>query len=214
MRRFDAHYNEWRQVRIQKVESIFGKEFFKNKTILELACGYGHTGMYFFNLGAKVTFAEGREEHVNEFRKQHPDQEIILLNQEYKWDLNRKFDLIIHWGVLYHLDNWQQDLSCAAKHSDLILLESEVCDSDDENVDIKIEGCDRYDQEMGPFASRPSASNIEKNLTNLGFSFTRYDDADLNCLHHDYSWKVGNTLEWRYGLRRFWVVNKNAKYYI
>ena len=30
------------------------------------------------------------------------------------------FDLIIHWGVLYHLENWEQDLSAFVKTSELL----------------------------------------------------------------------------------------------
>lgn len=209
MERFGDHYTSWRMTRLNKIESIFGKQFFKGKKILELACGYGDNGMHFVNLGAEVTFAEGRQEHIDVFKKRYPDQEIILLNQEFEWDLQRKFDIVIHWGVLYHIDKWQQDLACVAKHANLIFLESEVCDSDDETVDLKLEPADRYDQELGPFASRPSANNIEKNLKELGFKFTRYDDKDLDAGMHEYSWKVENTLTWKYGLRRFWVVNKN-----
>jgi len=210
MERFGEHYESWRMTRQAKIESIFGKEFFKGKTILELACGYGDNGMHFANLGAKVTFAEGRQEHIDVFKQRYPDQEIILLNQEFEWDLQRKFDIVIHWGVLYHIDKWQQDLACAVKHANLIFLESEVCDSDDEDAELKPEASDRYDQELGSLASRPSANNIEKNLKQLGFKFTRYDDKDLDAGMHQYSWKVENTLTWKNGLRRFWVVNKNV----
>jgi predicted RNA methylase len=210
MERFGDHYNTWRQVRVQKVESIFGKEFFKGKTILELACGYGDIGMHFDSLGAKVTFAEGRQEHIDIFKKRYPDKEIIQLNQEFPWDLKRKFDIVIHWGVLYHIDNWQQDLSCVVKHTNLIFLESEVCDSDNEDLDLKPEASDRYDQELGKFASRPSANNVEKNLKQLGYKYTRYDDADLNSGFHVYDWEVKNTDTWYHGLRRFWVVKKNV----
>jgi SAM-dependent methyltransferase len=208
MERFGGHYDDWRRVRIQKIESIFSKEYFKDKTILELGCGYGDIGMHFVQLGAQVTFAEGRQEHIDVFKQRYPDIEIIQLNQEYPWNLNKKFDIIIHWGVLYHLDKWQQDLSCAAKHTNLMFLETEVCDSDDEDIDLKVEPSDRYDQEIGRFASKPSANNVEKNLKQLGYKFTRYDDSDLNSGFHEYNWEVKNTELWRNGLRRFWVVKK------
>ena len=210
MERFGDHYNTWRQTRIQKVESLFGKEFFKNKTMLELGCGYGDIGMHFDGLGAKVTFAEGRQEHIDVFKKRYPDKEIIQLNQEFPWDLERKFDIVIHWGVLYHLNNWQQDLLSLSRHTNLIFLETEVCDSDNEDIDLKLEPSDRYDQEMGSCASRPSANNVEKNLKQLGYKYTRYDDKDLNSGFHEYDWEVKNTDTWHYGLRRFWVVKKNV----
>ena len=56
----DGNYIEWRRTRIEKVESLFGKDFFKGKKMLELGCAMGHTGRHFEELGATVTFAEGR----------------------------------------------------------------------------------------------------------------------------------------------------------
>jgi len=210
---FDGHYDQWRINRIAKIESIFGKEFFKDKTLLELGAGHGHIGNYFKTLGAKVVFAEGREEHVKTIQSKNPNDQVIHLNQEFAWDLKRRFDIIIHWGVLYHLNNWQQDLQCTLKHSNLVFLESEVCDSDDKNAEIKLPSSNRYDQELGEFATRPSAANVEENITKNGFSFIRYDDNDLNSYSeydkHLYDWKVENSLKWEHGLRRFWVVNKN-----
>ena len=108
----DGNYIEWRRTRIEKVESLFGKDFFKGKKMLELGCAMGHTGRHFEELGATVTFAEGRPEIVETIDKINPDSKIIQLDQEHEWDLGERFDIIIHWGVLYHLDHWKEDLAC------------------------------------------------------------------------------------------------------
>jgi SAM-dependent methyltransferase len=208
---FQGTYVEWRKTRIRKIEKIFGKDFFENKSILELGCGYGHIGKYFQEtLKSKVTFCEGKEFFIDEIKRNNSDSEVITLDQDKPWDLNRKFDIVIHWGVLYHLDNWQQDLICAMKHSDLIFLESEVCDSDDENYEFKLDDHNGYDQALNKKATRPSASFIEKIIVQNDFSFERYDDADINHSKHRYDWVVKNKTENLndYGKRRFWVVKK------
>jgi hypothetical protein len=41
---FKGHYNNWRKTRIDKILSIFDKEFFKGKTVLELGAGHGDFG--------------------------------------------------------------------------------------------------------------------------------------------------------------------------
>ena len=129
--RFMDHYRGWRPKRISKIESIFGKEFFKDKTILELGCGYGDIGKHFVEkLGSIVTFAEGRQEHIPFIKENNPNSKVVLLDQEKLWNFDEKFDVIIHFGVMYHLKNWKQDLECALKHTDLIILESEIADSD------------------------------------------------------------------------------------
>lgn len=215
--RFMDHYRGWRPTRIKKIENIFGTEFFKDKTILELACGYGDIGKHFReNYGSIVTFAEGREEHLPFIQENNPDSEVLHLDQENNWNLNKKFDIIIHFGVMYHLDNWKQDLECTMKHTDLIILESEIADTN-KVVELKIVDPKGYDQAINDngIATRPSASYVEKVFEENGFSYVRYDDADLNDGIHRYNWEVsgdadreGYTRNHGGGLRRFWVARR------
>ena len=94
-----------KNVKKEEICEIFGADFFKDKTILELGCGMGQIGDHFKHLGATVTFAEGRECFANEMRKLFPTNEIHVLDQENEWTFDKKYDIIIHLGVLYHLDN-------------------------------------------------------------------------------------------------------------
>jgi SAM-dependent methyltransferase len=215
--KFMDHYRTWRPTRIRKIEKIFGESFFKDKTLLELACGFGDIGKHFReNRGAVVTFAEGRKEHLSFIEENNPGAEVLHLNQEYLWDLKRKFDIIIHFGVMYHLDNWKQDLECALKHTDLIILESEIADSN-KVFEAKVIDPISYDQAINGkrIATRPSASYVEKVFEDNGFIFIRYDDADLNDGLHRYDWKVtGDAEKPGYGrndgggMRRFWVARR------
>lgn len=211
-------YTGWQQRRIEKIEKLFGKEFFKDKSVLEVACGYGHIGKYFREVcGANLTFTEGRQEHLEFISQNNPDSTVMQLDQETNWNLNKKFDVLIHFGVMYHLNNWQQDLECALKHSDLIILESEIADTDKLVAYKIIDDPNGYDQALNPagIATRPSAAYVEKIFEDNGFTFTRYDDADLNDGVHRYDWPVtcsadvdnynrGNGL----GLRRFWIAKR------
>lgn len=208
---FQGTYDGWRKTRIKKIEEVFGKYFFMDKTILELGCGYGHTGKYFSEvLKSKVTFAEGNKSFIEFIQKNNPTSEVLLLDQDKDWNLEKKFDIIIHWGVLYHLENWKEDLLNTMKHSDLIFLESEVANSDDDNFEFKFEDHDGYDQAVNKKATRPSANFIEKIITENGFSFERFDDASINYHNHRYDWVVTNDPEKRekYGRRRFWILKR------
>jgi hypothetical protein len=205
---FNDHYIDWRIKRISKILELYGKDFFNNKSILELGCGLGDIGKEFISFGADVTFAEGRSDHCKKLKEKFPTSEIINLNQNKIWELEKRFDIVIHWGVLYHLNDWKSDLISTLKHSDLIFLESEVSDSDDVNFDLKIKEKDGYDQALDGIGSRPSANNVELFIKNLGFDIERFDDENLNSSFHQYSWKVTNTDTWRHGLRRFWIIKK------
>jgi SAM-dependent methyltransferase len=215
--KFMDHYRSWRPVRIKKIEQIFGEDFFKGKSILELACGFGDIGKHFKeNRGANVTFTEGRVEHIQNIQENNPGSEVFQLDQENEWNLNRKFDIVIHFGVMYHLDNWKQDLECALKHTDLIILESEIADTN-KIFEAKVIDPDGYDQAINDkkIATRPSASYVEKVFEDNGFEFKRYDDADLNDGIHRYDWVVtGDAERENYnrndggGMRRFWVAKR------
>ena len=204
---FYGHYVDWRKSRIEKLISILGESWFNGKTILELGCGYGDIGRELQKLGSLVTFAEGKKEHVEQMKLMGRGPEIILLDQDNDWCLNRKFDLVIHWGVLYHLDNWKRDLEISIKHGKIVSLETEVIDSDDPEIESKLEEC-WYDGALNHVGSRMSAGNVEKVFNEIGVVFNRYDDKDLNASYHCYDWKVGERSPgiWSSGTRRFWMI--------
>jgi SAM-dependent methyltransferase len=205
---FDGHYAAWQQSRINKIISIFGQEFFKNKNILELGCGHGYIGKYFQDIGANVTFAEGRQEHLDNIKSRMPEANTILLNQENDWNLEKEFDIVIHWGVLYHIDRWKEDLQTAIGHGKIVFLESEVCDSDDPEIEIKATEPDAYDQAINKIGSRPSAEMIERIILKTSALYKRYDDSDINAGTHKYDWAVQNTNQYSDGQRRFWIIKK------
>jgi hypothetical protein len=205
------HYFAWRSSRISKLEKLFGRAFFKDKSLLELACGHGHIGEHFSKLGADVTFADGRQILLDIVKQNQGTVKTILIDQDMPWSLPWSFDIIIHWGVLYHLDNWKADLKTALQYTDLMFLESEVADSDDPDFEIKVDESEASDQALHRKGSRPTASMIERHLIGIGAEFTRYDDIDLNADFHRYDWEVSNSKTWDHGLRRFWVVSAHKE---
>jgi hypothetical protein len=218
--KFLVYYSDWQKNRINKIIQIFGEKFFENKTILELACGYGDIGKYFReNLGSNVTFAEGREEHIPFIKENNPGAEVISLDQETNWNLGKKFDIVIHFGVTYHLDNWKQDFECAFNHANsYMIFESEIADSKNPLGEFKFIDINGYDQALSEtkICTRPSSIYVEQQITRLGGHFVRYDDADLNANTHNYSWqetgKADHDTNYNrssgIGLRRFWVIKK------
>lgn len=209
--KFGAHYTDWREVRIKKIIQILGKDSFKGKTLLELGCGYGDIGREFEKLGAIVTYAEGRKEHLDMVKKLYPKAHTVLLDQDAHWEFDKKFDIIIHMGVLYHLENWKEDLTRTLKHSDLVVLESQVIDSLSDKCEIRMDEFNTGDdQALHGIAVRTSAPHIEKHITELGATFTRYDDSDLNSPPHIYNWTSTLTGRNIYNMlgRRFWIIKK------
>lgn len=210
--KFVGHYLSWRKARIQKLVSILGKGWFKGKTVLEMACGYGHIGREIQAFGATVSFADGDPEHVKmaaELNADIPGSEFIVIDQDKPWHFPKRFDLLIYWGILYHLNDWRADLKRAIRHGDIIALETEVMDS--ENIqELKVDE-NWYDGAKNGIGTRPSAAAVEDFIRKNGFEFTRYDDQDLDAEYHCYSWKPGICPgQWKDGLRRFWILRRKA----
>jgi len=215
---FGGNYNQSRLLRVCKLEQIFGHDWFKGKSILELGCGYGNVGLYFKDLGAEVTFSDARQEFLDVIKLKDSTANTLLIDQDKKWDLKKQFDLVIHWGVLYNLNNWQQDLKCALKHSKFLSLESAV-NTYDYDIEFKIVNFDYGKEHIGCFnntGTLPSISKIENELTG---NIKRYDDADLNSNFFQYTlicndnYKVipKDIKSWKdnfvYGGRKFWLIN-------
>jgi len=218
--KFGLVFNDWRIKRVRKLEQIFGVDWFQGKKILELGCGYGNVGLYLQNLGAEMTFCDARTDFLDVIKGKCQKAKIICLNQEKKWDLNDRFDLIIHWGVLYHLNNWKQDLECALKQTKYLCLESAV-NKFENSVEFKVRGYVGDKKIYTAFdgvGTLPSSSLIEGQFNQ--YANIRFDDEDLNGqgnfmytqpsneIFTGDEFEINNWDDIRvYGQRKFWLVN-------
>lgn len=196
---------DWTKTRLTKLREILGDEWFQDKKILDVGCGHAENGKALVELGAQVTFTDGREQTV-EWLKFH-GLPAFVMDQDQPWTVDGPFDLIVHWGVLYHLNNWKQDLQCALDRSPLICLETEIQDVDDPTFEYKIDDIDHYDQALNKVGTILSGAHVEAYLTSLGATCTRYDEG-LNAGPMIYDWKDANTNHFKRGQRRFWMVRR------
>lgn len=210
-------YDDWTKKRINRVVSIFGKEWFNRKTVLELGSAHGDIGIELLKLGADVTFSDARQEHlksiVNNLSQYNFIPKTICFNQNERYDMSMKFDLVLHLGTLYHIENWQQDLECALNHTNTMILESAVFPSE-RQMKHPVYGPYKCDN---PHLTQ---EGIESHLRDLGCKFIRFDLPELDSIggwfnqdfkdNHIYSWHVprGVTIGETDHYRRFWLVLK------
>lgn len=200
---FKGHYQNWQQTRLNGIKKYVGFDFFKDKTVHELGCGPGFFGHQALLNGAKdVICSDARDEYKTlvlntsdklKFQKVDCDGEIYI----------DPVDLIIHFGVLYHIKNVESHIQSLANLTKYIFLETEVCDSFDEKIILTRE--EGYDQSVYNIGSRPSPSFIEKQLDKAGFNFYLIKDPVLNSQFHVYNWDHKNDDSYRHGFRRFWI---------
>ncbi|MFH0921495.1 MAG: methyltransferase [Fibrobacterota bacterium] len=212
---FSGPYDEWRMKRVNKMLEIFGIDFFKNARILELGSGFGETGAIFAELGANVLCLEGRQQSVNVAKLLYRNLSNFRCEQhnlEDDFSHFGRFDLIIHFGVLYHLQEPKVNLHYCMKCSDRIILESAVVDSQDTQYCIRVsENRSLVDQSVIGFGSRFSPFFIESVFEEAGYSVQRHFTRDLNLKgFFAYDWKHRRFARGRGHLRRFWYFSKNT----
>lgn len=214
---FSGHYEAWRETRFAYILSRFGPDAFKGRSLLEMGAGHGILGSRFQELGAAVTCAEARADHVATGAARFPAQRFVCQNLEEDFRHLGIYDVVLHTGLLYHLAQPERHLRWLAEVTgEWLILETEVADSDDPEFILNIaEQSEAYDQSFVGVGTRPSAAYIERVLRSAGFTVERCDDPRINSGFHRYDWPVTNSDTWRFGswehgLRRFWLCRKTT----
>lgn len=221
---FHNSYENWRVRRCNKIIEIYGLGYFKGKRILELGAGHGDIGAFFAELGAQVLCLDGRSQNVNFAALKHrkiPNIGFKQFNLEQDFSSVGRFDLIINFGLIYHLRNVNSHLRCCFSIADDMLVETVVCDSTDPNKIFFCEERQEVDEEaLEGTGSRPSPFYIERIAHENNFEVLRYFTADLNSGQENpteyqfrYDWKHKNddSFNAHFGgpdLRRFWRFRK------
>lgn len=200
---FVNHYIDWTRSRMEGVRKYIPQSFWTGKTLLEVGAGHAHNGNEFSKLGAEVTACDARTEHLEVVNSLYPHINTFVLDAD-KDKITRHYDVILHWGLLYHVQNIKEHLTDVCHNCDFLLLETEVADSDDPNFVLKTleEG---YDQAFNSIGSRPSEKYVEEILRTNGFVFQMITDPIINSGFHHYNWTIKNTNNWEKGMRRFWI---------
>lgn len=188
--KFIYHQNFYK-ARLNKIINIFGKDWFQNKKILELGACHGHIGIELLQLGADVTFTDLRQNNLDIIKNQledlnYFDPNLQVLNQEEKYRFPNSFDLTLHLGVLYHIENWKQDLECALNTSKLVILETNVRntispDTVKHNTDSEVPSLEPY-LGYNKKLSVVCQESLESHITKLGCKFIRFDNHELNVV--------------------------------
>jgi hypothetical protein len=225
-------FDQWKKNRVNKIVNIFGKDWFPGKKIHEFGCAHGEVGEELLRLGAEVDFSDVREENLDEIHKRFKNNNYIpntqILDQNKPYELKRHYDLLLHFGLLYTLPNWKQDLECAMKHSNLMMLESIVLpESGVKETLVEIKSpLQNYTSVADTWAMNTEEA-IEKHLTDLGCKYIKFNNRSLNTtgwldnrllLNNVYDWipdintydmnHKNNETNKMYFYRRMWLVIK------
>jgi hypothetical protein len=105
-----SNYNpEWQDNRINFILKHYPVEFFQGKRILELGSFNGYIGYRFSLMGADVHCLEGRQDNVDNIRRDYPSLNVELANldtPDWRWG---NWDIIINFGLYYHLEHYHKE---------------------------------------------------------------------------------------------------------
>jgi SAM-dependent methyltransferase len=170
---------------------------------IDVGCGVGDLTKFLSNQGYRVTGVDGRGENVAEAKRRYSNINFVVQDAE---DLSKEdvgtFDLVLCFGLLYHLENPFRAIRRLHSLTGKILLVETMCfPSSSTTMELLDEGV-AEDQGLNYVAFYPSESCLVKMLYRAGFPFV----YTFRTLPADelYSESV-----WRKRLRTFLVASRS-----
>jgi SAM-dependent methyltransferase len=206
----DYQDDDWTRKKIKTIIEHYGHRFFYNKRVLDLGCGYGDIGAAFARLGADVLCVDARQSNLDIIQKKHPYLKTLRADLDNDWPIDISYDIIISLDLLCHLKNFEKHFTDICSRGEHIILETEVCDSNDPNLHIPI-----FEEKSIPtlsfngIGSILSSSHIEARLAALGAEYKKITDSKLNSGSYKYDWATLNTNSRQSTNRRLWFIHKN-----
>lgn len=201
------YHKAWQENRINFIRNKYGEDFFNGKKVLELASCNGRIGNFFHEAGADVLCLEGRRENIEVIKEVYPDLTCELTNldrPDWPWG---QWDIIVNFGILYHLEHYHTEflINCLDNNCNLLFLETIVIDRPEPKLFFREE--EGFDQSLSGRAGYPTTSFVENIFDHAyGKTYTRYDLEELDGGGHYYSWKPTNDGSMQAANRRFWIV--------
>ena len=191
---------------------------FSGKTVLEVGCGHGHLGEELVKLGARVTSIDGRPENIQALRRKFADRPAFTC------DLNTSaleqfgpVDIVLAFGLLYHLSAPGRFLASCSRISNVLLLETMVLDSWEPEI-VWVEDHISISQALDRRGCRPSPAWVEQHVRSNGFvHIVDISSAKANWNeagdHTAYDWEATGRGTWMsedgMTLRKMWIASKH-----
>jgi len=209
------HYRESNLTRLVDLFAHVDVERWRGMKVLEVGAGHGRLGDAFATLGFDVTSTDGRAEQVEAMKARGRASFMLDLDRT-GVDEAGDFELVLAFGVLYHLARPEEFLRSCGK-SRVLLLETAVCDRREPVVDWVNEAQGRLrgtDQALRGQGCRPSPAWVEATCREAGFDVVRDISSPLgDWSSGTYGWEPRDNGEWRrdgVNLRKMWVCERTG----
>jgi hypothetical protein len=209
-----GNYRESQLSRLANLFAHVDMEQYRGMSMLEVGAGLGHIGDAFAQLGFNVTSTDGRPEHVASMKARGREAFVLDLDGPNVEQEVANYDVIISFGVLYHLAHPERFLQSCGKGAHALFLETAVCDAAAPVINYVTEarGWRGTDQALEGTGCRPSPAWVEGQCREAGFTTIRDISSGVgNWAIGRLDWDVRDTGEWRrdgINLRKMWVCEK------
>jgi FkbM family methyltransferase len=175
LRPFDQpHYRQINQARASTIRNVIARlaPVLHLHTAVDAGAGLGFFSQTLFECGLQVRAFDGREENAVESRRRFPHIHFDQADLQDRGILDLgQFDLVLCFGLLYHLEN----PLLAVRHlrgltKKCLLLES-MCVPDDKPSMLLREEPREDDQSLSDVAYYPSEGSLIKMMYRAGFAF-------------------------------------------
>jgi SAM-dependent methyltransferase len=206
------HYRESELTRLLNLFAHVNASRWKAMKVLEVGAGLGRIGDAFQQLGFDITSTDGRPEHVDRMRSRGRKAHVLDLDDA--GCSFEGFDLVIAFGVLYHLSRPEPFIDKCGRSAKVLVLETVVSDNPEPVLRSITEpsGWSGADQALHREGCRPSPAWVERACMAAGFDLVQDISSPLaNWSTGSYDWKPRGTGEWRRNganLRKMWVCEK------
>jgi SAM-dependent methyltransferase len=213
---FESSY--YRESKLSRLTNLFAHtdvDGWRGMKVLEVGAGLGHLGDVFEQLGFDVTSTDGRPEYVGRIKARGRPSFVLDLD-ETGVDEVGDFDLVLAFGVLYHLRDPERFIRSCGKKAKVLLLETLVADSPEATCPRVAEsrGWRGKDQALHAYGCRPSPRWVEETCSRAGFDIVRDISSPVgNWVIGRFDWEPRGTGEWKrdgVNLRKMWICERSS----
>jgi SAM-dependent methyltransferase len=146
------------------------RDRFGLRTALDAGCGVGYFSHLLQQMGMRVTAFDARPENVEEARRRHPGIDFHVADvEELRPQEFGTFDLVLCFGLLYHLENPLRAMRRLRVMTGKLLLIESVCVSGRSPVLYLRDEAQAEDQALNSVAWYPSQGALVKMAYRAGF---------------------------------------------
>jgi glycosyltransferase involved in cell wall biosynthesis/SAM-dependent methyltransferase len=187
----------------------FGHRYFLNKSVLDLGCFNGDLANALARVGARMTAVDARKEHIVAINKKYPHIRTVQLDLDKDWPFaDFEFDVVLSIGVMCHLKDYAKHLNNICSGAEVIILETEALDFvGDSNAIFQEDNVLNHLSYNGQI-NLASSTAIQNKLSEIGATFKRIDNTNLNIRGNRYDWQERNTGR-NEGFRRIWFIRRD-----